>query len=233
MPRAATAAPADAEAPSGPRSRKGTETRTRLVDAAKLVFEEEGFLKARIGDISQRAGLSHGSFYNYFESKEQIFREVADTQERLLTLPAAEARPAETRRRGGVSPRERIREANRLYLERYRQEARLMGVIEQVSRYDDHVNAGRMARMKLFAERAERNIKRLQKDGLVDKDLDPSIAATALGAMVARFAELWLVQGYADYDFDEAVEQLTALWCNALGLEMEPRRRRTSRRLPR
>jgi len=44
----------------------------------------------------------------------------------------------------------------------------------------------------------------------------------ALGAMVARFAELWLVQGYADYDFEEAVEQLTALWCNALSLKNEP-----------
>ena len=36
--------------------------------------------------------------------------------------------------------------------------------------------------------------------------------------MVGRFAELWLVQGYASYDFEEAVEQLTTLWCNALRL---------------
>ena len=34
--------------------------------------------------------------------------------------------------------------------------------------------------------------------------------------MVGRFAELWLVQGYRDYDFDEAVEQLSLLWANAL-----------------
>jgi hypothetical protein len=44
------------------------------------------------------------------------------------------------------------------------------------------------------------------------------VAADALGAMVARFAELWLVQGYRDYDFDDAVDQLTVLWGNALGL---------------
>jgi hypothetical protein len=36
---------------------------------------------------------------------------------------------------------------------------------------------------------------------------------------VARFAELWLVQGYREYDFDEAVEQLTRIWANALQLE--------------
>ena len=40
--------------------------------------------------------------------------------------------------------------------------------------------------------------------------------------MVARFAEIWLVQGYREYDFDEAVEQLSRLWANALGLPHEP-----------
>jgi AcrR family transcriptional regulator len=199
-----------------PRSRKGAETRARLLEAAKKVFEEDGFLDARISDISKRAKLSHGSFYHYFESKEQIFREVAEAQERMLTAPPDEAKAADA---VPDSERERIRRANRRYLERYRDEARIMGVIEQASRYDEHVTAVRAATQKHFAERAERSIRRLQKKGLADRSVDPVIAATALGAMVARFAELWLVQGYADYDFDEVVEQLTTLWCNALCLD--------------
>ena len=102
-----------------------------------------------------------------------------------------------------------------------------MGVIEQVSRYDEHVNAARMATMKHFVERGRRYaIRRLQHEGLVDTRLDPSMAADALGAMVARFAELWLVQGYREYDFDDAVEQLTVLWGNALGLKEEPKQGR-------
>jgi hypothetical protein len=58
--------------------------------------------------------------------------------------------------------------------------------------------------------------------GFADEPIDPSIGAMALGAMVARFAELWLVQDHARYDFDRVVERLTRLWCNALGLEMGP-----------
>src|SRR5688572_27174438 len=68
-----------------PRSRKGVATRERLLQGAKAVFEETGFLEARITDIADRAGLSHGSFYHYFDSKEQAFREVAEAQEALLT----------------------------------------------------------------------------------------------------------------------------------------------------
>ncbi|MGH9365930.1 MAG: TetR/AcrR family transcriptional regulator [Thermoanaerobaculia bacterium] len=220
-PRISRATAVGAGESTAPRSRKGAETRARLVEAAKRVFEEVGFLDARISDISKRAGLSHGSFYHYFESKEQIFRELAGAQERSLTAPPAVGKVAGS---GPVSHRERIRRANRRYLERYRDEARIMGVIEEVSRYDEHVNAVRAATQKHFAERAERSIRRLQNEGLADQHIDPAIAATALGGMVARFAELWLVQGYADYDFEEAVEQLTALWCNALRLEEGPAR---------
>jgi AcrR family transcriptional regulator len=205
-----------------PRSRKGAATRARLLGAAKTVFERDGFLNARIQDIAETAGLRHGSFYHYFASKEQVFREVARAQEERLTAPADDAADRVDRDTSAV---ERIRRANRRYLARYRDEARLMGVIEQVSRYDDDVNAARMATMKHFGERAEKAIERLQRDGFADARVNPSLAADALGAMVARFAELWLVHGYREYDFDEAVEQLTLLWANALGLPADEARR--------
>jgi AcrR family transcriptional regulator len=204
---------------SGPRSRKGAQTRARLIEAAKEIFERDGFLEARISDIAECANLSHGSFYHYFESKEQIFREVATAQEERLTAPPDDDRLASS---ADDSPRARIGKANRRYLERYRDEASLMGVIEQVSRYDPHVNAARISTQQHFAERAERAIRRLQHEGRADPSLNPTIAADALGAMIGRFAELWLVQGYREYDFDEAVENVTALWANALGLEREP-----------
>jgi AcrR family transcriptional regulator len=202
------------ESADRPRSRKGVATRLRLLNAAKQVFERDGFLEARIVDIAETAQLAPGSFYHYFDSKEQIFREVAQAQEERLTADDGSelVSPLD-------SPWERIRRANRRYLERYRDEAALMGVIEQVSRYDDQVNVARMTTMKHFVERAERAVLRLQREGLADRRLDPALAADALGAMVARFAELWLVQAYRDYDFDLAVEQLSILWGNALGLK--------------
>ncbi len=198
---------------------KGMRTRARLIDAAKTVFERDGFLEARIIDITATAQVAPGTFYHYFESKEEIFREVAQAQEQRLTAAEA-ARAADDA--ADASIWERIRRSNRRYLERYREEAALMGVIEQVSRYDAQVNAARIATMKHFVSRAERTIRRLQREGAADSRLDPSFAADALGAMVARLAELWLVQNYRHYDFEEAVEQMTLLWANALGLRPEP-----------
>ena len=135
-----TSAPDDSEKPNGPRSLKGTRTRVRLLEAAKEIFEEKGFLEARISDIAERAGLSHGSFYHYFESKEEIFREVAASVEETLGEPMSGViLDPESR----ATPPERIREALRRHLENYQREARIIGVIEQMSRYDKQVSASR------------------------------------------------------------------------------------------
>jgi AcrR family transcriptional regulator len=196
-------------------------TRARLVEAAKAVFEQAGFLEARITDIAEKAGMSHGSFYHYFESKEQIFREVAEAQEALLTAGSADDEVASE----PLSDYERIRRANRRYLERYRDNGPIMGVIEEVSRYDAQVNEARMRRQKHFSDRAERSIRRLQAAGVADPLVDPELAAVALGSMVARFAELWLLEGWGEYDFDHVVDHVSRLWANAIGLK-EPAARR-------
>jgi AcrR family transcriptional regulator len=78
------------------------------------VFEDTGFLEARISDIADRAGLSHGSFYHYFDSKEQVFREVAEAQEALLTAPD-DAGPESDG--ADLSELERICRANRRYFD--------------------------------------------------------------------------------------------------------------------
>jgi AcrR family transcriptional regulator len=220
------AEPVPSEKPSGPRSRKGALTRARLVDAAKAIFEEQGFLDARISDIAERAGLSHGSFYHYFDSKEEIFREVAAEVDERLSAPLGDVILDPT---SSATPRERIREAMRLHFESYRDEARIMGVIEQVSRYDDHVNAVRFARHRRDQEQVADSIRQLQRFGLADPSLDPAITANALGAMTWRFAEMWLVQGFLDCGFDEGVEQVTKLFVNALQLQDDSKELRRHR----
>lgn len=222
-------APADGEKPHGPRSRKGAKTRARLLDAAKEVFEEDGFLEARTTDIATRAGVSHGAFYHYFESKEEIFREVAEVlQDRLSAKSIVDSGLLDS------SPEltmwQRLREANRRYLEGYRDDAGIIGVIEQVSRYDEHVGAARFERQSSYTGRAEEAIRRLQRQQRADPHLDAKIVASALTAMVTRFAEMWFVEGQLDCDLDEGADQLTLLCLNALQLDDRAPRNLVDRR---
>jgi AcrR family transcriptional regulator len=207
-----------------PRSAKGRRTRARLLEAGKAVFERDGFLQARISDIAAEAQVSHGSFYHYFDSKESLFREIAEEVEVRLVSMDDLGNDADSK----AGPIDRIRAANRSYLSAYKREARIMRVIEEVSRYNDDVRSVRSKRDDYLAARLESAIARLQAAGVADKRIDRRYAATALGGMVARFAETMFVGG-GGYDQEVAVEQLTLLWANALGLQEN----RPAKRAPR
>lgn len=49
------------------------EARRRLLDAAAALIAEQGFPALRVEEIAERAGLSVGTFYLYFESKADLF----------------------------------------------------------------------------------------------------------------------------------------------------------------
>jgi AcrR family transcriptional regulator len=177
------------------------------------VFARDGFLKARIGDIALEAGVSYGAFYHYFDSKEAIFREIAEEMEvTLLSIddgPDSDTSPTDAY--------QRIRHANRSYLSAYRRHAGIMRVIEEVSSYDDEVRAVRDRRQEQFAARLNASIQRLQRKGQADPDVDGAYAAMALGGMVAAFAAALFGAG-APFEFEQAVEQLSIIWANALGI---------------
>lgn len=46
--------------------------RQRILEAASAQFEAKGFGETSIADIMKAAGLGVGTFYNYFESKEEV-----------------------------------------------------------------------------------------------------------------------------------------------------------------
>jgi len=53
------------------------DTKTRIIDSAKKLFAEQGYLKTTVVDISKQAGLSEAALYEYFQGKEDL----------LLTIP--------------------------------------------------------------------------------------------------------------------------------------------------
>jgi len=215
----ATSTGGAATSPKSPTDRpltsRGLRTKAALVRAASEVFARDGFNAARITDIADLAGVAHGTFYTYFDSKEQIFGDVIlEARQAMLSGPSA----AESERGRPVTPRESIRRANERYLTGYRANYRLMVVWEQAATIHDEFEAMLRDSRERFTERSERWIKELQAEGVAASTLDPHYAAVALGAMVSKFAYIWF-SGHEQFDFDTAVEQLTALWCNALGLD--------------
>lgn len=206
--------PRDLPAHTGraPVSARGARTRTALVQAAREVFERDGFLDARITDITAHAGVAAGSFYTYFTSKEEALAAVMeDVEEEML-------HPRIRELADGDDPISVIATANRAYLAAYRRNVKLMALMEQVSHIDEDFRRLRLRRARAFTQRNARALIRLQQQGVADPELDPQLAARALSAMVSRVAYLRYVQGFGGESPEALVSMLTRLWAGALGI---------------
>jgi len=69
------------------RRRRKDERPSELTAAALDLFVERGFAATRLDDVAARAGVSKGTLYLYFESKEALFKAVIE--EAIVPLLAA------------------------------------------------------------------------------------------------------------------------------------------------
>lgn len=78
---------------------RGKETVSRLLEAGQQVVEERGHDEARVDDIVDIAGLSHGTFYLYFRDREDLLhslirltaRQLSPLADELHGVPTTEA----------------------------------------------------------------------------------------------------------------------------------------------
>lgn len=60
------------------RSAKGSDSESRILEAAIELIAENGYKGTKISDIVKAAGLTQAAFYLYFPSKEAIFQEILE-----------------------------------------------------------------------------------------------------------------------------------------------------------
>lgn len=93
-----------------PRS-KNPENHRNILKAAKKCFAGKGFEGTSIPDIADQAGISVGSIYNYFESKELLIQTILEEGwNTFLSSLLAQDRPS-------LSPPERLRNLVEIFFE--------------------------------------------------------------------------------------------------------------------
>ncbi len=49
------------------------ETRQRILESARRLFNSKGFAEVSIGEVMENAGLTHGGFYRHFRDKDELY----------------------------------------------------------------------------------------------------------------------------------------------------------------
>ena len=186
-----------------PRTARGERTRRALLKAAADEFGEKGFHEGSISGITRRASCALGSFYTYFDSKDDIFRAlVADMSGQVRDHVAprlADARDGiDAERIGLLSFLEFAREHKEIY--RIIDEAEFVDQAAYRAHYE--TTASRMAsRLRNAAERGElsgevdevhawaimgMNVFLGPRYGVWDDSRDPQEVAAIANALIAN-----------------------------------------------
>jgi AcrR family transcriptional regulator len=156
---------------------RGIQTLERLLEAGERIFAERGYHAARVDDIVKAARTSHGTFYLYFASKEDLFRALAlDVADAMVEL-AREMPPLTPDQAGLVALREWLGRFSELYARR--------GAVIRTWTEAEIVESefGRIAGT-LVRQFTGELATRVRDAGA---GLDPDVAALALVAMIERY----------------------------------------------
>jgi AcrR family transcriptional regulator len=169
-------------------------------------------VETRINDIPVAAGLAVGTFYTYFDSKEEILAAVLESVSDAMIHPHLDhlGDPSDMRAL--------IEQNNRVYLMAYRENAGLMRLFEQLAQVDPQFRELRRKRAREFARRSARTIRALQESQRADPNVDPYYAALALAGMVGRMAYTVYVDGER-VPFEDLLSTVTDLWVSALHID--------------
>jgi AcrR family transcriptional regulator len=158
------------------RTARGLARQAALVRAAQTVFERDGFRDARIADITATARTATGSFYAYFNGKQEVFLAVVEALDQVGLHPPTLAYLTEPHADAAALLAD-IAAHHRAYLETYHRNAKMMRVVEEVTNIDAAFRRGRTARAQPWIAGNREAIRRLQREARADPELDPVSAA--------------------------------------------------------
>ena len=188
-------------APTRSLQAKGRKTRARLLEAGADVIAANGYHPARVDDIVARANSSHGTFYLYFSSKEDLFEQlVADLAAELQQL--IDAVPAVTNSTKG---RQALRQWLDLFADLYEREGSLIRAWTEVELSGDRVGQQGSETLGGLSAAMTRSLRLPKRSGL-----DPAIANLALMTMVERF-NYYATTGQVDASRDELLDTLVCI----------------------
>ncbi|WP_374974642.1 TetR/AcrR family transcriptional regulator [Microbacterium trichothecenolyticum] len=168
-----------------PLTKRGEATRRRLLEAAELVFAEQGYHEASIVKITERAGIGLGTFYLYFDSKQAVFEALVLDLNRRVRHSMSEAME-------GASGRLEAERAGFAGFFRFTAEhPALYRVVREAEFVSPEVLRMHYTRI---VEGYEAGLRAAQTAGDVDPLLDPAVAAWALmgmGELIGMRFLLW------------------------------------------
>lgn len=187
---------------------RGARTAARLRAAAKEAFDELGWSGTRVEDVVRRAGVSHGTFYTYYENKAALLADLVENSQADITALASEPW-------GSIDVRGALEAVIGGFLDRYARDVVVMRVWLEAARDERTFADLYLASRALFVDRVAENVSAVaQASGRTGGPPATTIAST-LVAMVEHVAYCWLVLG-EHHEREDVLNSVVTVWGSTL-----------------
>lgn len=194
---------------AAPKTARGSRTRHKLVAAARHVFETNGYAGAKVADIVAAARISTGSFYRYFNTKEEVLEEILQTVSEDLYQSARQGWD-----RSDV--RGSLYRTTLGLLKGYQDNASILVAAHQYFRTSPRAAAAwNEGRAKIWVRIEQYVAAAIEEQG--DTVLDPHIATVALSGMVSSLSmRLFVDETLPGVRIEDAATTLAEIWFRAV-----------------
>jgi AcrR family transcriptional regulator len=169
---------AESSSPPTPPTRRGRETRDRIIAAAAGLIYAQGEAEIGIRDVREAAGVSGSQMTHYFPDRDSLIRAVVAYRAREV---------GEFLSRSEIDSLAKLREWARLTIERQRARGITGGcvlgsLVAQLAERDEVARVGIAEGFEAWTRGLAAALRRIQEAGEIDPEADPDQLATSLMA---------------------------------------------------
>ena len=192
-----------------PTTKKGLQTRQKVLEAARVIFARDGYVEARMLDVATEAGLSTGGLYRYFDNKTDLFAAViADLHEEFYQ------RSGHTRHLLASDPYEALTEANRGYITHYFEHREIMRVFIEAASIEEQFRVILRSMRDRHVRRFASAYRNLYGDGDVN-GVSVEVVTEAMACLTEQCCYVWFAQekdNERHTTIEESVTVTTQAW---------------------
>lgn len=185
---------------SASRNARAAQTRKRILEAAKNLFESEGFEYATIEKIAQVANVAIPTVYSLFQSKRGVLRALMDE-----VFPKDQFEALVEKSKKATSPEERLLYSARIARQMYDAERAQMEVFRGACVLSPEFKELERERERRRHERQEVTISAMAEEHSLSKDMSMNRARDILWLFTGRdiYRMLVIEQGWTSEEYEK------------------------------
>lgn len=202
-----TLGPPEVMSPS--RQQRRTEaTRRALFTAARTVLRDHGYARATVAHIARAAGRAHGTFYLYFENKEDIYSQLLEDMWSDLKAQSRSVWRRDT-------PLESVRATVARYVSGFAENVDLWRLLDEMSASNPRFMQSRDSYRRQFVQKIQRGIESSGPEARI-AGMQAVIVAELLAGMVDEACAALFLRGRS-WSEEDLVDHIVTVWGRAVG----------------